>query len=516
MKENKVFKLFLVLMFVGVPLIITKGYKNIVQTKIIYLSVIAICFSFYFFCKKYVSYIEQNHGKVSFFKDFISYLEITDVCVFTYVFFNLIACLFAKYRGVSFSGITDGYIGLYYVFILSLVYWLFRICKEETSENLHCMTKLITLGANISIIFSFLQFWGFDIFNLISNLNTDHVNNYLSLFGNTGVFGEYIILTIPVTIAGYLMAIGVKDGLFYGISIFISIIGILLANTDATYLGFVIIVVVYICFVIRNKKDCSRFIEFLSISLLTTYIFGILYDHTTNVRSVSVITSYIIHMPLSYFVIGIGLLFVLYMINIFIKTEDYPSVIQRILIVIFALLFIGILVLFINFSVFDRQTNIGKFANYLRFSKEWGTQRGYVWTWLWQDFKEFSLGRKVFGLGQGTVIFDLLENHMNEMMNELKYTFDNAHNVYLHQLITIGIAGLAAYIGIILSCIMKFLNKKCVKNNFYIGFFIAIIAYSIQDLVCVFQPMTLFILFIYFSILQSATYNYAQNLTKKQ
>ena len=126
------------------------------------------------------------------------------------------------------------------------------------------------------------------------------------------------------------------------ISIFISIIGILLANTDATYLGFVIIVVVYICFVIRNKKDCSRFIEFLSISLLTTYIFGILYDHTTNVRSVSVITSYIIHMPLSYFVIGIGLLFVLYMINIFIKTEDYPSVIQRILIVIFALLFIGI------------------------------------------------------------------------------------------------------------------------------------------------------------------------------
>ena len=79
------------------------------------------------------------------------------------------------------------------------------------------------------------------------------------------------------------------------------------------------------------------------------------------------------------------------------------------------------------------------------FNDAWGTNRGYAWIRSMEVFKEFFTTKdKIFGYGPETFRV-LMENYyLGELGNVI---FDNAHNEYLHYLITIGLFGMLSYMA---------------------------------------------------------------------
>ena len=71
------------------------------------------------------------------------------------------------------------------------------------------------------------------------------------------------------------------------------------------------------------------------------------------------------------------------------------------------------------------------------------------------------------------------------MSKDLGFVFDNAHNVYLHQLVSTGIAGVVSYLAILIAAIVSgFRNKD--RMIFTVG----IIICMIMDIVCICEPIT--------------------------
>ena len=83
------------------------------------------------------------------------------------------------------------------------------------------------------------------------------------------------------------------------------------------------------------------------------------------------------------------------------------------------------------------------------------------------------------------------EGESEQMISELKYYFDNAHNVYLHILFTMGILGAAVYIAFIASAVKDGIQKALKENKYMWGAVISIVSYAAVDFFCVLQPITL-------------------------
>ena len=84
-------------------------------------------------------------------------------------------------------------------------------------------------------------------------------------------------------------------------------------------------------------------------------------------------------------------------------------------------------------------------SKYVVFNDAWGSSRGYAWIRSMEVFREFFTTKdKIFGYGPETFRV-LMENYyLGELGNVI---FDNAHNEYLHYLITIGLFGMLSYMA---------------------------------------------------------------------
>lgn len=104
----------------------------------------------------------------------------------------------------------------------------------------------------------------------------------------------------------------------------------------------------------------------------------------------------------------------------------------------------------------------GRLAPYLVFSDNWGTDRGFVWKFAMELYNQFPLIHKIFGYGADT--FGILTTQYNgdtmvRMYQEFGVYYDNAHNAFLQYLVTLGAAGVTAYVLFFISSIVWMIRK---------------------------------------------------------
>ena len=81
-----------------------------------------------------------------------------------------------------------------------------------------------------------------------------------------------------------------------------------------------------------------------------------------------------------------------------------------------------------------------------------------------------------------------MTNYYEEMVQRYGEKFDSAHNEYLQYLITIGIAGLAAYLSLLVTSIAAMI-RKAKKVPFLMGIPFALICYGAQAAVNISVPI---------------------------
>ncbi|WP_443598061.1 hypothetical protein [Agathobacter sp.] len=58
----------------------------------------------------------------------------------------------------------------------------------------------------------------------------------------------------------------------------------------------------------------------------------------------------------------------------------------------------------------------------------------------------------------------LKDAYWNDMKTQMGYYFNNAHNFFLHQLLTIGIVGVVSYIALLIALIVKAIRKPDIAD----------------------------------------------------
>ena len=488
--EGKMKRTWLICMFIILPLIMTYGYSNITITKFITMGLVVITGFYSFITLWYVNWVKN--GK----KNFLNKLCVTDYLVIAFLVVNIITCLLSVNPGYSFIAQNDKKTGLFFVILLFFVYVTIRFEYWHDNEITIWRKCVPAAGLILVISFALFQFMGLDIGLLLGRLMKEERNNFLSTFGNTAVFGKFICIIGIVSAYEFLGEFSSKiEQVILTVSMILLPMGIMASNTDATFLGFLIGAYLLLCVSVREGK-LIRYIKCISLQLVGILLFDIIYTLSPGKRVISNIGRTLVNLwPVEIII----LVLLLIMILLVLKTDKASSgmsskkkkaerlrrKISHLMIyfaVIVSIIAVGLLV---YFSTAGCNVNLGYMERYLRFNDSWGTERGYVWKWIVEIYSEASFKDKLLGFGQGMVPVVLMQNFENTMKSQLGYLFDNAHNVYLHQMISIGLVGLLAYLSVIISSIVSGM-----RSNKTYGYTIALIAVIVMDVVSIYEPIT--------------------------
>lgn len=495
--QKRISMVFFLIIFGIYPLAMTNGYYNVTATK---LGVFGFTILAVFFVCGWIAYMEKVKADRGFRIDLIQMMRKgTDRWIGLFLLANVIAFLCSKYRSVSFTGSTDTYLGLFYVVLLVMTYVVASRWLQETDK----LVLILAVGMILVVLFALIQFLGYDPFALLTGLQTKHVYNYLSTLGNTAVYGEYLILMLPVISYAYCVEKNWKKRIIYGTGAAIGMIGIMITNTDAAYLGMVLVVILLAMITIGHRNKAMRYMELLICYAVGVFLMRTLYAMFPGARGVSLLTDKLMSAWKLVLIFSVAALAVRLLMQYVFKKDLVYQVLTWIIRGAFCLCVIAVICGFVYFSGINRRISFYGLEKYLRFSDEWGTERGYVWRWLASIWMNAGVVQKLFGAGQGSVVLELFTHYKKEMAEGLGYFFDNAHNVYLHLLTTTGLFGCISYIGVIISSVVEACHKgkRGHADSILPGIAIAVIVYSIQDVVSILQPITWCLLILYVGLL---------------
>lgn len=480
----KASQICLVLILMIYPLIFSKTYSGILEIKYISFTIIAVTMIYFYVMEKCVFGFYNSCAKAG--------LSIVDIAMLGFIGVMAVSTILSDYKIEAFTGSCSNNMGLLYYLILVGVY--FVVSRMFINKNI--IIAALSIGFAATVIFAAIQFMGADIFGLISSINYDLSINYLSTLGNTNIYSSFLCLVTPVFMAGAVLSDDFsKRALFYFMS-FVGYIGLFTANTDGGYAGFFTAFVLVLFISVNSKYRITRFLYLCFMYCLSTVVFLLIHKaNYENARPLSAITKFMVYGQFT------KILIILFAILICLVVKMKSRIvtgyrIRKIIRIIIATFFCLLLVLAILANV-NKVFSLGFLDSYFKFTKDWGTGRGYVWNWCFTIFKDGNIIDKIFGFGPGTCGIKLLSAYGNEMRYSLGYYFTTAHNEFLEILLNTGFLGLISYISVMLSTIIRNLKDK---DYFHIIFTVGIISYGVQSMFIVLQPVVVPLVFVFFGL----------------
>lgn len=129
------------------------------------------------------------------------------------------------------------------------------------------------------------------------------------------------------------------------------------------------------------------------------------------------------------------------------------------------------------------------YSGFLYFNDQWGTGRGFAWRMALTYFaNDMPFLQKLFGYGPDTYYMITMDNYFQDMVNAGYGMFDSAHNEYLNYLMTIGVAGLLAYLWLCLR-FLKTWRQRAQAQPLYYAPMLMLLAYSAQAFINICVPI---------------------------
>ena len=499
-KKIRPIDICIIFMLLCYPIVFSKNYEDIVDTKYVIFIVCAISiiclylgnyvFSL-FFARNDMEHSTVNNKRIRLQDN--KKLSITDIMMLVFLIVLLCSFLQSNYKYTAFFGSSYDKMGLLYFILLILLY--FVLSRLDINKNL--IVICISLSFFTVVFTAGLQFMGYDLFGLIKTIRPDIRINYLSFMGNTNIFSAYICLFTPVFMCGAVLSETIKAQIFYQLLSFTGFFGLFLANSDGGYPGILSSFICIMYIAAGSRKRIKRFIYVIMNFFICSYVFYLIHSLLNEyARPISLLTRKITYNNNS-------LLFVLILtILLFIvdKIKGSPNsfiILRRFIRICILISFILIAGLIIYANYVNKDFNLGGINKYIIFSKDWGTGRGYVWLWSFEVFNNSLPLKQFFGNGLSTTGLILINEYGSIMKNSLGYYFSSSHNEYLELLLNIGILGLVSYISLFISTIIYIFKNF---SSFGIMFVCGIIAYSVQCSFTVLQPVVFPLVFVFMAL----------------
>ena len=491
---------YLLLMFTVFPLFASNRFFNIRHDKFylfIGITGVAIIAEAVLICSAYCEEKKYSSPEMKVSEPApLTKLSFTDCAMLALLVVCIISTLLSKHPFDALIGERVGrnngllliafYVGIYFV-ITRCYYYMEYV--------------FVALAAGSAIVFllSILNFHYIDPLGMYKDLTPDDVERFTSTIGNKNLLSSFICVMLPVVVT---MSVHTKNLIYrivYLISSALGFMALMTADSDSGILGIGAIFVVLLIWYSRRISRLKNYFLCLTVMLASARLLPVItYILGGKSKEIYKLQELVTHSGVS-----IALTAVLALITALLFFLDYkkPDIVlpKAVTIVLGSIILIGVVTVIsavIYFSCIDTETELGNIGSILRINESWGTHRGIMWIKSFEIFGNFSFDKMLFGTGPDTFYY-AFSPYFGELSKFGDGSTNAAHNEYINYLITIGGAGLLAYLSVLGGTLVRAV-KKAFSNPLSIVCASAVICYSVQAVVNIAQPITtpLFILFI--------------------
>lgn len=477
------------------PVVVDDAYFNITITKTNFFQraslIFAICFIVAFILDltihKYYDIDEKLNidGKDRFYTKPVFWIEM-------FALSNVIAWYMTDCSPSALSGSNARRMGLIMYLIIAVVFIMVSSYVEVSKISIIAFA-VVTIYTYIIGMVQHLEldvsYWAtgetssFEFMHYRERLSDNQFDIYMSTFGNINIFSSFIVISLTLFLGIFIFTSVSYMKLISGAVVVLGGASLMIANSDSGYIG--VVGAMFVLFLISyNSEKVRTFI--ISLILLACGNLLVVLMNNFAVREYDKRGGFaqaLDRMDLSFMII-IGLVMVYLLVHYMaVNHKDKLDKFNK------KLVTIGILVASavagIVTIIVGNVMGIAAFT----FNDKWGTYRGFVWSRACNIFEDAHLVNKLFGYGNETFGVYMNAYYYDDMKNIVGKIYDNAHNELLQYLITLGIFGVVAYLGVFLASVIYMLRYG--RGNYLVyGFLTATIGYFVQSLINLNQPIT--------------------------
>ena len=423
----------------------------------------------------------------------------------------LISWTISPYRKEAWIGSHEWYMGLLSQLLFVGVYFAISRNFGKTQWNLW----ILGISSAIVFVISYLHRFRIDPLGMYEGVAEKYWLTFLGTIGNANWYSSYICVILPIMTGVYIFyekKTSVMARVIHLLNagfIFLGFATTVTQNSDSAYIGLALGMLFLLWFALENPDFLGNFVEVLLLGLIAAKVTGCLQNRfPEHAMELSEISTEITQGKLTWYALGI--VFLLYVIVIVWKKKGGAglSVIKKVRNVFYIVLGIMILVIpilmwLVSTGKITLETGLLSRTGYLVFDDKWGTNRGKIWKYAVQIFKEYPLSMKLFGCGPDALMYYTNEFHQAKAMsfgrNEI---LTNVHNEWLNMLINYGLFGAVTYLSIFITCVVRVI-KNWRSKPILLAFGASVLAYMGHNFFCFQQVVCTSLIFIVFAIVES-------------
>ena len=418
--------------------------------------------------------------------DTLKQTSLLDRFVLAYTILTLLSFLLSPYKDYTLKGYEGWYMGLIsqMAFVL-LYYFASRFFRWDEIV----LTIYLGISAIVFLICVLNRFY-VDPLEMYVGLDQSYIINFVSTLGQATWFSSYLVLLFPIGLFTFWNYDHRVVRILSGIYVFLGSMTMIAQNSDSAIMAYAFMYLGLFCYSFRDNLKMRRFLECLVLLFAGWKAMGILqvvFSEKAVVLS-GTMRGMSIGLP-AWILLAVSVAMLLLYIRVSSSDSFEIANFKAVRTVVLGLVVVSILgiVVYIALNTTGALagTPLASDSNYLLFDEFWGNNRGSSWMVAVGTFAQSDIVRKLFGAGPDgfynqayTYYADVLAAKWGE-----NTVLTCAHNEWLNALITSGLLGAAAYMGIFIGGIVRF-TKKSAEVPEVIAPALCIIAYMAHNFFC--------------------------------
>lgn len=405
--------------------------------------------------------------------------RIADAAVLLFWVLAGISTLLSDFVYEAFWGNEGRYSGFYLISLYVILYFLVSRFWKIRGGYL----ELFLLSGIIMGLLGIGDYFQLDPLNFRTPENIDALRSYTSTIGNINTYTAYIGIIMGFAAALFSLEEKPLKLAWYYICMVISFLAMITGRSDNTYLsiGALFILLPFILF--KDKNGIQRFLIIVATFFSTAYLISLLNQLFPNqalgVDGLFLLITGFSGLPLMVLLLwAIVIGFRFYRMD----TDKVPKLLTRIWGCFVIVSFLVLVFLIWDANMGGHGSRYGSLSNYLVFSDNWGSHRGYAWKKAAFLYRELPPLQKLIGSGPDTFVCLSRQRFYYTMLEEVGVFFDTVHNGYLQYLITNGLLGLICYMTFLGDTFRCFFQNAR-KNPYVFGALTAGSCYALQTVV---------------------------------
>lgn len=482
------------LMCVAVSFYAKDGYRQIGNAKFAaYRMVMLAGFSVFFavgaawlFVRLHGGQRTQNPFTADFFNSLKKRLSVTDFCVLAYLLFSTVSVV----SGGFYEDALWGSFGWNMGWMSQLSFVLIYLAVSRFGGHYSRILAVYCGSSLVVFLVAVLHRMLIDPIGFYEGLSGSQMAQFLSTMGQATWYASYLVVALPVGVAGFLFAKETLWRVLGGIYTVVGFASLVTQNSDSAYFALAGFMLVFFWVCVKKRETLNRFVEVCTLFFASGKVMHFLMRiHPNPDLTYDFITALILDGTITWILLGVCVLLCIFLYGR--RNRPYPA--ARMQWVGRAAVFTAGTVVIITVGLIVLQAKgvlSGGFSeklsavSYFNWNDTWGNGRGRIWSFAVRVFAGESALHKFFGVGPDCFSSYVAAVHGEEA--QLLWgdkVLTNGHNEWLTTLVNTGIFGAVFYIGIFVTAVRRYL-RAWQQDYFLVGAAASAVSYMAYNFFC--------------------------------